>query len=306
MNKRSVISLGLPVYNGGKYLTEAMESILAQTFEDFELIITDNASVDQTEQICRGFAKSDRRISYYRNETNLGAAKNYNRVFCMSAGKYFKWVSHDDICAPMFLEQCLETIECESAKTVLCYPRTILIDEAGNELRKYDDKMDIQFSKAEQRLGHVFRNLWLCNAVFGLIRREALTKTGLIGNYPGSDVVLLAELSLLGQFREIKEFLFFRRIHSRMSKQANRTQQRVAEWFDPENNGKLILPKCKFFIEYLKMIRRSQLTPREKRACYKVVRDEYWNKYWRHMGGECKIFLRHKLSSLTRQCGVVK
>jgi glycosyltransferase involved in cell wall biosynthesis len=85
------VSIGLPVFNGEKYLAEALDSILSQTYRDFKLIISDNASTDRTEQICREYAAKDRRIRYYRNEKNIGAPKNFNRVFELSSGKYFRW-----------------------------------------------------------------------------------------------------------------------------------------------------------------------------------------------------------------------
>lgn len=80
------VSIGLPVYNGEVFLAETLNSILSQTFQDFELIICDNASTDQTQEICRKFARQDERIRYYRNEANLGAAKNFNRVFSLARG----------------------------------------------------------------------------------------------------------------------------------------------------------------------------------------------------------------------------
>ena len=170
-----------------------------------------------------------------------------------------------------------------------------MIDANGNELEKYEDKMDICFERPEIRLRHIFQNLWFCNCVFGLIRSSALKRTRLIGNYPGSDAILLCELSLAGKFREINEYLFFRRIHPSMSRKANVTNEAVASWFDPENMGKPVMLKCKYFLEYLRAVKRSRLTFSQKNSCYGVILDEWVRKYWRHMGGECKIFLRHKL-----------
>ena len=91
MNNRSRVSIGLPVYNGEKYLEQALISILSQTYTDFELIISDNASTDRTQAICREYAAKDPRIRYYCNEENLGAAPNHNRVFELASGEYFKW-----------------------------------------------------------------------------------------------------------------------------------------------------------------------------------------------------------------------
>src|SRR6185436_17133561 len=97
-----LLSIGLPVYNGQKFITNAVDAILAQTFADLELIICDNCSTDQTEAICRAYAAHDSRVHYYRNEQNIGATNNFNRTFSLATGKYFKWATHDDIIQPTY------------------------------------------------------------------------------------------------------------------------------------------------------------------------------------------------------------
>src|SRR5512139_3267591 len=117
------VSIGVPVYNGENFLKDALDSLLAQTFKDFEIVIADNVSTDQTEEICRSYAAKDARIRYYRNETNIGAGPNHNRVFELSRGEYFKWVCHDDMCAPEFLERCIEVLD-RDPSVVLCHAET--------------------------------------------------------------------------------------------------------------------------------------------------------------------------------------
>ena len=92
----SRVSVALPVYNGERYLRIAIEAILTQTYQDFEFIISDNASTDSTEQICREYAAIDKRICYHRNEKNIGAPRNFNRAFELSHGEYLKWATCDD------------------------------------------------------------------------------------------------------------------------------------------------------------------------------------------------------------------
>ena len=135
MNENSArISIGLPVYNGELFLKEAIDAVLNQTFRDFELIISDNASTDRTAQICRDYAANDSRIRYYRNETNIGANPNFRRVFALSSTEYFKWVSHDDLQTLDFLEKTVAIME-QDPDIVLCYPRVRVIDEAGNTIK---------------------------------------------------------------------------------------------------------------------------------------------------------------------------
>ena len=127
------VSIGLPIYNAEQFLEETLRSLLSQTVPDFELIITDNASTDNTQNICQAYAARDDRIRYYRNEQNIGCDPNFNRVFSLSRGKYFKWAAFDDVCAPNFLEVCLEVLDNEP-QVILCYPKTKLIDLEGKFL----------------------------------------------------------------------------------------------------------------------------------------------------------------------------
>ena len=109
--KKPRVSIGLPVYNGEAHIEEAISSILAQSYRDFELVISDNGSKDKTQQICSEYAKRDRRIFYYRFEKNIGAARNFNRVFDLSSGEFFKWAASDDVIAPEYLSKCLSVLE---------------------------------------------------------------------------------------------------------------------------------------------------------------------------------------------------
>src|SRR5678816_531573 len=136
------VSIGLPVYNGEKYLARALHSLVSQDFEDFELIISDNASTDSTEAICRELAAKDRRIRYYRNETNIGATKNYNRVFELAHGEFFKWASHDDECHSSLVRRCVEQFDQASPSTVLVYPKADIIDDLGQVKEPSLDRID--------------------------------------------------------------------------------------------------------------------------------------------------------------------
>jgi glycosyltransferase involved in cell wall biosynthesis len=137
--------MGLPVYNGEAYLEEAMASILAQDFEDFELIVSDNASTDATEDICRRLAGRDSRIRYHRFDHNVGGARNFNHVFEMSSAPYFKWVADDDVHASCHLRRCVEVLDSAPREVALVYPKTVLIDKTGASLGYYEDRMDIRW-----------------------------------------------------------------------------------------------------------------------------------------------------------------
>src|SRR5580704_13802511 len=210
ISKSPRVSIGVAVYNGERFLSKTLDSLLAQTFTEFEIIICDNCSEDKTEQICRSYAASDPRIRYHRNNTNIGAPRNFNLVTTLSRGEYFKWSGADDLCAPTMIERCVEVLDHRS-DVVLCYPKTRLIDENDVPVQDYEDRLDLQLASPNWRLACLLSNIRMCNAVFVLIRSSVLKRTHLFGTYSNSDVVFLAELALRGPFVELPEPLFFRR-----------------------------------------------------------------------------------------------
>jgi glycosyltransferase involved in cell wall biosynthesis len=287
------VSIGLPVFNGENYLAEALDSILAQTYGNFELVISDNASTDGTREICQDYASKDGRIRYHRNDSNLGAAANYNRVFHLSRARYFKWISHDDLSAPEFLDRCVEILD-GSPGTVLCYPKTIIVDGNGRAVRKYKDGLDLRQERPCERLARFLSVVNLANAVFGLIRSDALRKTRLIGPYAGSDYILLMELCLQGKFSEIQEHLFFRRDHEKNVRKMPIEERR--KWFDPRSSKALLGPRMKLLLEMIKAVKNTELDPYEKMLCYMQVRR--WEvRRWRATGGRCKAMIKGKMLS---------
>ncbi|MHC4788079.1 MAG: glycosyltransferase family 2 protein [Planctomycetota bacterium] len=279
-----LVSLGMPVRNGERYIARSLQSILAQEFGDFELIISDNASTDGTREICERFAREDSRIAYRRFERNRGASENFNRVFELSGGTYFKWAAADDLLAPAHLSRCVETFRSAPPEVVLVYPKTVLIDGEGKRLGPYEDGMDLRFPSPSRRLRHVVQHLDMSNPVFGLLRSSALSRTRLIGPYIASDRVLLADLAMLGQFWEVPAELFLRRIHAGMYLRANPTPQQRAAWFDPRNTG-AGLPMCRLFVEHVREVRRLPLPSGEKVRCYAIFVEE-WTRRGRVVGAE--------------------
>lgn len=286
-NRRPRVSIGMPVCNGERFIKETLDAILAQTYEDFELIISDNASTDRTQEICQTYVARDRRIRYHRNEQNLGAAWNYNRVFELSTGEYFKWAACDDLCAPTYLERCVEILDRNPA-VILCYPRTTIIDERGSCIGDYIDGLDLRSPKPYERYAHyhnLFRSGRECNAIFGVIRASTLGMTPLIGSYISSDVILLGELALRGEFYEVPEHLFFRRDHPQTSMRANPHSDERAAWFAPSNRGRPQLPRWRWLFEYLSSIRRVRMGWSDKIRCYIQVGRWGWWK-WRKLRKE--------------------
>ncbi len=260
-----LVSIGLPVYNGERYLEAAVDSLLAQTFTDFELIISDNASTDRTEAIGRAYAARDPRVRYFRNEHNIGAGPNYNRVFALAAGRYFKWAAHDDVCAPDFLARCVAALDADPA-VVLAYPRTTHIDEQGQVTGTYA----VAFATDSDRPAVRFHDLILinhwCFQIFGVIRADVLRRTPLIGSFAASDRTLLARLGLLGRFHEVPEHLFLRRRHPEQLT-ALPSRRLHARWYDPRQRRQITFPQWRILGEYLKAVRAVPLAGAERLAC---------------------------------------
>jgi glycosyltransferase involved in cell wall biosynthesis len=293
------VSIGLPVYNGAGFLPASLDSVLGQDFDDFELILSDNASSDDTEGICRDYAARERRIRYVRNERNLGAAANYNQCVRLATAPYFKWAAHDDLLAPSYLRRCVETLDSVSPDVVLCYPRTEIIDAQGRVVRPYEDDMDLREPTPHERLRHFIWSWSLCNAQFGVIRTEMLRRTRLIQPYIGSDVTLIGELALLGRFCEIAESLFFRRIHERSSRQSGATLREVARWFDPASRGPgWLRPETRVFFHLLGAVGRADLGTLERLRCFRVTIADWWLRRARIRGGLWKRAIQREAARL--------
>lgn len=214
-----LITIGLPVFNGERFLRCAIDALLAQTYRNFELIIADNASTDNTFAIAQEYADRDNRVHLVRHPRNIGAAKNWNCIVPMARGRYFKWASSNDYVVPTMLADCLAAMQAD-VSLVLCAGGTTLIDETGSVVQAYDGDVDAMHARPSERFKRVRRELALNNVQSGLIRTDALRKTRLERVYPGGDLVLVAELALLGRLRLLPQPLFFRRIGAASSTNA--------------------------------------------------------------------------------------
>jgi glycosyltransferase involved in cell wall biosynthesis len=207
------VTVGIPVYNGEPFLSETIASIEAQTYSRYEVIISDNASTDGTEAICRAYAARDSRVRYVRNARNVGAARNFGQLVTLASGEYFKLANADDLCDPPLVAQCVAVLDA-NPEVVLCYGKTTLIDAKGRVLGRYEDNLHLPEPRAADRFAQAIRRLRLVNVLQGVMRTAALRRTGQLGPYFASDLVLVPELALHGQFHELPDFLFYRRMHA--------------------------------------------------------------------------------------------
>jgi len=276
-NTKPRVSIGLPVYNGERFLEQTLESHLTQTYSDFELIISDNASIDQTEGICCSYAMRDSRIRYFRNRENIGLGRNFNRVFQLSSGEYFKWANADDLCKREYLARCVDLLDTDPT-VVLTYARTTFIDENGNVLDRRDRGWDLRADDPEERFRYVLFSGHYVNSLYGLIRSSALSNTRLMASYPGGDYRILGELSLLGKFYEIPEYLFLRRLHAGASSHDFSNNERLMEFFQL-GSARITLSQWNSNLDHFITIIRSDLSVHNKLSLtIALLRRMYWGR----------------------------
>jgi glycosyltransferase involved in cell wall biosynthesis len=269
------VSLGVPVYNGERFLRRTVESLLAQTFPDFELIVSDNASTDATEAIARELASRDRRVRYHRQPTNLGVAGNYNFLLDQARAPYFKWATADDPCEPRFLERCVEALDADPG-AVLAYPRAQFIDDEGRPLDIEDPGFPLAGPPAERMRYVIGAGHWV-NAILGLIRTDALRRTRKHGSYSGADYVMLGDLCLQGRFVEIPERLLLRRIHADASSQMVGDRERALRHIT--GRGGISLPTWSRLRDHARSVLGSDLDRRDKLSLIRfLVRQAIWRR----------------------------
>lgn len=270
------VSIGVPVYNGARYLPEALDSILAQTVDDFELIISDNASTDETQQICRHYADADDRIVYYRQEKNVGAAHNFNLLVDHAKSALFRWACHDDILHPRCLEASIEILD-RRPDVILAYPESMMIGADGEILNNEDfplRELHLLQNAPHERLEEY---LWkyvhggLCNPLYGVMRTTVLANSSRIKPYPASDLALLGELALAGKVFRVTDPLFFRRYHPEKSTLANETESELISWFDPTADRGFVPKEWKYLLTLVKAVLRWVPDIRERTRCIRLL-----------------------------------
>ncbi|MBI3408476.1 MAG: glycosyltransferase [Planctomycetes bacterium] len=269
------VSICLPVYNGANYVRNAIRSVMEQSYEDWELVISDNASTDPTECICRELASQDRRVRYFGCAKNRGLAWNHNRAFWLSNGRYVMWLGHDDILHKEYVASCVKALDRDSG-AVLCYTNSASIDEDGTETGRTDLKNDGTSDSRTERLRCLLRSNQQCEAIFGLMRREVLKRTRLHGGFAASDEVLLAEMILRGRFQLIPDVLFSRRDHLLQNTRRYTDYRDRTLVFDPDQAGKLILPILQRASAFFHAVSRARLSWWENVRCYQHLVRWLW------------------------------
>ena len=194
-----LVTIGVPAYNEEKYIGEALESLLRQTYPNIEIIVGDNGSVDRTGDIVREFAAKDPRVIHVRHVRNIGQNANFNHLPRVANGTYFAWASAHDFMDADFVEKCVAALEADPEAVLAC-PKTIYLDEQGNKTgQKIRTPFDVRGKPPAKR----FRmTMWRvdCNIVYGMFRLDAMRATHLFQLVPAADRVMLSELAVKGTF----------------------------------------------------------------------------------------------------------
>ena len=272
MNAIPRLSIGLPVYNGENYLAESLEALLGQSYEDFELIISDNASTDGTAGICRRYEKQDSRIRYVRQPRNIGCAPNHNFVIGQARGELFKTASHDDLYARDLLKLCVAALD-EYPQVVLAHSWSAVIDSSGAVTELVQYPVNTAASRAPERFRSMLFDGW-GDDEGGVIRMDVLRRTSLHASYHFADRTFTAEIGLHGPFYMVPDRLYFRRQHAGQGGKISSVRNRCAN-LDPRRADRLRNPAVRLYAEYIwgyaTAIRRAPLSPADRQECYRVL-----------------------------------
>ena len=267
-----LVSIGMVIYNEEQYIQEALDSLISQDFKDFELIISDNASLDSTQQICLDYASRDNRIRYYRNDTNIGAIENFNRAFKLSSGKYFMWAGGHDLWSGNYISDCLDIMEM-NPNVIVAYPKTVWINENAEELNIKSGFVDTQGGWIISRFNII---IWISkNAIHGLIRSESLEKTKLVRRTAAPDELLLAELSLFGDFAHAQKSTWYRRIN----RKTDSKKLYIERCFSTNKKFKYRLQYWRLCYGYIDLIWKGPITLMQKLALTVCIIPSIFIKY---------------------------
>jgi glycosyltransferase involved in cell wall biosynthesis len=270
MSRLPRLTVGLPVYNGQNYISDSLDALLGQSYEDFELLISDNASTDGTADICRTYEKLDSRVRYFRQPVNLGLAPNHNFLVDQACGELFKWASHDDLYARDLLRSCVEALDANS-DVVLAHSWTAMIDGSGTVTEAAEYPLATQSPRAPER----FRSLLFDTGGDddgGIIRTAVLRRIGKKDSYHHADRTIIAEIALHGPFSVVPDWLYFRRDHPQRAERACPTMRSRCANMDPRRADPLRHPAARLYGEYIwayvSAISHAPLSPADRRACY--------------------------------------
>lgn len=268
MNSIPRLTIGLPVYNGENYLSESIEALLGQSYEDFELLISDNSSTDSTPAICQRYMKQDSRIRYVRQGRNIGLIPNENFTIRHARGELFKLAAHDDLYARDLLKRCVEALD-SRPQSVVSHCWETRINSTGTITEALGYSVAANSPYAPERFRSMLFDGW-DDYTYGVMRREVLLRTRLFGSHHLADRTINVELSLHGPFCMVPDWMYFRRDHPERT-EAFTVRSRCV-YLDPRRASRLRHPVIRLYGEYVwgyvAAILNAPLSGAERRECY--------------------------------------
>jgi len=269
------VSIGLPLFNGEKWIRPTIESVLAQDYRDLELVISDNASTDASAEICREYRQDDARIKYFRNEHNVGVSNNFNLAFERARGEFFKWTSCSDLIDRSFVSRCLPVLESQS-DVALVFPRTRLFRAELDDGQDYVERFDLDDHDPVVRFARYTLQAGLNNIMHGLIRSSMLRKTQMYRKFIGADYNMIADLILRGRAVHLPDVLHFRRMDDETFS-ARYSAIELKRLYEPSRPGKMSFQIWRRAINYVPVALHAPLPWRIRlRLLDFVARRTYW------------------------------
>lgn len=281
-NTQPLVTVGMPVYNEEEFLAQSIESILAQDYNNFELIIVDNASEDGTAGICAEYARQDRRISFHRNKKNIGQYSG-SKILELSSGVYHLWAAGHDLWHTNFISTLVEEMEKDSS-ILLCYPKSFFIDTENNIVGLIPAEIDTRGLPTIERFRKAIWDIHVGSMVYGLFRSNILKdKLWKERSVIGVDHIQVADLNILGAMAFIDKPLFFMRL-KRTKATAEECWKHQIQMLQLNNKYENIIPWTIHAFEHTKIVMESTLLPDEKELLLEEVRECFTNKFF---NGEC-------------------
>lgn len=287
MSLKPLVTLGIPVYQGERYVAQALACACAQTYENLEICVSDNASTDATRDICSDFAKTDSRIRLEFASENKGSAWNFNHVVSMAKGEYFKWLAADDLIAPTYVERVVDRLT-QADRPLWVHSRfariyatdtPVDLPSLQSELARARSMLadaKTPYCRTSERPSDRFRAILLgptwIEDNYGLIHLEALKRTRLELPFYGSEKILLAELALLGRFAEVPELLAFSRTHAEASAMLPTAAEQQDFVAPGQSQGRSTWRlRCSLFHGFRTAIYRHPLSSTERFRCWMAL-----------------------------------
>jgi len=259
------VTVGVPIYNGERFVRSALDALLAQTFGDFVVRISDNGSTDGTRRICEEYARRDARIAYTRHDVNRGANWNFNELARTATTPLFSWYAVDDTAQPRYLESCVAALE-STPQAVLAYTLANVTDERGALKVAQSPPLPFDSPVVAERFGACLSPIpYVENALYGVVRTAALHGTRLLGPFGGSDRAFLAELTLYGPFARVDERLFTRVQYAPVKSGS------AIEEYNTGRRALVTLREWRILLWNLQSVRRAPLTSDVRRPLYGAI-----------------------------------